>query len=209
MPKRNPNIARPSIEQVKHYLDAWEKLENYRLQETALNKLFSEICKGNTDLSNILIKVAALNDFYSTNIFSVFPVAKHIKELNIDSRLQEGDVQLVSEIQRVKIDKSNKNFYSFATKYCSHHNEAAYPIYDSYVGTMLCYFKRRDRFFEFVKEDLRNYEMFKTIIMAFCEFYALEGFSLKEIDRYLWLLGKKFFPKKYSARKKNNKRYHS
>ena len=71
--------------------------------------------------ADILLKVAALNDFYSTNIFSVYPVAKHILSLNIDDRLMTGDVALVSDIQKVTINGVEKNFYSFATKYCSHH----------------------------------------------------------------------------------------
>ena len=72
------DIPTPSIEQVEYYLQAWNKLENYRLQEDALDKLFLDLCTKNIEISDILLKVVALNDFYSTNIFSVYPVAKHI-----------------------------------------------------------------------------------------------------------------------------------
>ena len=34
---------------------------------------------------------------------------------------------------RYNINGKKKNLYSFASKYCSHHNPEAYPIYDSYV----------------------------------------------------------------------------
>ena len=54
-------------------------------------------------MSDILLKVAALNDFYSTNIFSDYPVAKHILSLNIDARLKSGDITLVSDLQKVTI----------------------------------------------------------------------------------------------------------
>jgi hypothetical protein len=50
------------------------------------------------------------------------PLAKHIIDLDIDERLAAGDVTLVNEIARVDMDNGTvKNFYSFATKYCSHH----------------------------------------------------------------------------------------
>ena len=72
------NVLNPSSEQVEFYLRTWDELENYHLQEDALNKLFFQLCPENVEMSDILLKVAALNDFYSTNIFSVYPVAKHI-----------------------------------------------------------------------------------------------------------------------------------
>lgn len=72
------DVPNPSVEQVEYYLSAWDDLENYHLQEDALDRLFFELCPENTNISSILLKVATLNDFYSTNIFSVFPVAKHI-----------------------------------------------------------------------------------------------------------------------------------
>lgn len=79
------NIYKPTPEQVKLYLDKWEKLGNYPPQEEALNKLFHELCPNNTKIEDILLKTAALNDFYSTKLLSTYDVAKHILELNIDN----------------------------------------------------------------------------------------------------------------------------
>ena len=91
------NVPNPSSEQVEHYLRAWDELENYHLQEDALDKLFFTLCPEHIDMLDILLKVVALNDFYSTNIFSVYPVAKHILSLDIDARLESGDATLVSD----------------------------------------------------------------------------------------------------------------
>lgn len=195
------NVPNPSVEQVEHYLREWDNLENYHLQEDALDKLFFELCPENKDMSSILLKVAALNDFYSTNIFSVFPVAKHILALDIDDRLKAGDISLVSDIQRVTINNIEKNFYSFATKYCSHHHPLDFPIYDSYVDKVLCYFRNRDRFASFKNKDLKDYAKFKSVLMKFSSFYGLDQFNLKKIDKYLWQLGKKYFPKNYGKKK--------
>lgn len=38
---------------------------------------------------------------------------------------------------RRHIQLSASNFYSFASKYCSHHNPLDYPIYDIYVDEVL------------------------------------------------------------------------
>jgi len=140
-----PDVLRPSCEEVDRYLLAREQLENYALQESALNKLFYQTYPDNKDIDDVLVKVSVLNDFYSTNIFSPFKVAKHIIDLDIDERLAAGDVALVNEIARVDMDNGTvKNFYSFATKYCSHHKPLDYPIYDSYVDKLLCYFRDID-----------------------------------------------------------------
>lgn len=201
--KTEKNISRPSNEQVEQYLQKWNTLENYHLQEDALNKLFFSLCPNNKEITDILLKVATLNDFYSTNIFSVYPVAKHILSLDIDERLKAGDISLVTDIQKVKFEKDVlRNFYSFATKYCSHHNPTQYPIYDRYVEKILCYFKDVDHRLQFKTSDLKIYPKFKETLLSFRDIYSLEQYNLKEIDRYLWLLGKESFPKNYGKKTK-------
>ncbi len=193
--KMKQDLPDPCVEQAEHYLAQWASLKDYHLQENALDKLFFELCPENKDISDVLIKVAALNDFYSTHIFKVFPMAKHIVDLGIDERLKMGDASLVTEIQ--KGSGNNRRYYSFATKYCSHHQPLEYPIYDSYVHTVLRYFGVRDEFSIFSDLDLKSYERFKDILLDFRYYYGLEAYTLKEIDKYIWLLGKEYFLKNY------------
>lgn len=185
----------PSVEQVKFYLVQWDGLEDYHLQEDALNRLFFELSPENKDISDILLKVSVLNDFYSTNIFKVFPVAKHILSLQIDERLKHGDVTLVDDIKGVVISGKTMNFYSFATKYCSHHKPLDYPIYDSYVDEVLRHYRKQDGFADFRNDDLKNYTRFKSILEEFRSFYKLDKYNLKELDKYIWQLGKTYFNK--------------
>ncbi|MFI3211630.1 MAG: hypothetical protein R3Y64_11360, partial [Peptostreptococcaceae bacterium] len=143
------NIPTPSKEVIEKYKYEWLHLkENYIYQEKSLNKLFKELIPNNNLVEDILLKVSTLNDFYSTNIFSVFPVANHIHECNFDERVKLGDPTLVNDIALVTISGKQKNFYSFATKYCAHHSDE-YAIYDSFVEKMLMYFKDKDKFFNF------------------------------------------------------------
>jgi len=192
------NIPYPSKTELETYLQLWNSLENYTLQESSLDKLFMKTYPLNNDLDDVLIKVCALNDFYSTNIFSPFTVAKHILALKIDNSLAKDDLEIVNKIANVKMNgEKSINFYSFATKYCSHHKPTVYPIYDSYVEKMLVYFKKKNSFFDFARQDLRLYVKFRDILMKFREYYDLQQFNLKQIDQYLWQAGKKYFPKKY------------
>lgn len=189
---------KPCFEEVNKYLSKWNNLENYSLQEKALDKLFFETYPKNSDMNDVLIKVASLNDFYNTNIYYPFKVAKHIVSLNIDDRLFSGDATLTNEIAKIEMDNGkNKFFYSFATKYCSHHKPLDFPIYDSYVDRMLRYFRDADHFYEFKNDDLRDYMSFRDILMSFKRAYELETFNFKEVDMYLWQLGQEMFPKKY------------
>ncbi|HEM4322229.1 TPA: hypothetical protein U1X88_001211 [Streptococcus suis] len=192
-----PNDYKPSQSEVEKYLSRWDSLENYVLQENALDKLFFNTYPKNDDIDDILIKVSALNDFYSTNIFSVFPVAKHILSLRIDEAIKNADESIVNKIALVNMNGKMINFYSFATKYCSHHFPNDYPIYDTYVEKVLVTLNKRDRFSKFRKVDLKDFSIFKSVVIDFRSFYNLNGYSLKDIDRYIWQLGKEYFPNNY------------
>lgn len=194
---KKSDILTPHPDLLSQYLAKWEQLENYRLQEASLGILFHEMCPENVKIEHVLLKVSALNDFYSTNIFDTYSVAKHILEKNIDMRLEANDYTLVNDIAEISIKGKTKNFYSFASKYCSHHKPTIYPIFDSYVEKMLLYYKSIDDFSIFAKPDLKEYELFIEIIKTFQNFYKLNKFSLREIDIFLWLAGKEWFPKKF------------
>src|SRR3990167_9339307 len=106
------DIVKPSVDEVQKYLDLWDSLENYRLQESSLRKLFLITYPHNTDLDDVLIKVCTLNDFYSTNIYSPFTVAKHIVELRVDDALARGDLDVVNKIADVKMSTGKKSIFT-------------------------------------------------------------------------------------------------
>lgn len=201
-------IPSPTKQIVAMYQKKWDTLENYVAQENSLRKLFTETYPYNTEMDEVLIKVCSLNDFYSTNIFSPFSVAKHIISIDVDKRLNNNDTNLVNDIAKVNVNgKKQFNFYSFATKYCSHHKPKDYPIYDSYVEKLLMALKKQDNFFKFHKSELKIYSSYKDILIRFRNFYNLEEFDLKQIDKYLWQVGKEFFPKTEYSRESSKERF--
>ena len=51
-----------------------------------------------------------------------------------------------------------------------------------------------------VEEILKNYSQFKNILIQFKKFYGIDEYNLKDIDRYIWQLGKEYFPKNYKKK---------
>ena len=188
-----PKGYRPSVKDAQWFLDYWMQLPNYSNQENALEKLFHKLCPENNTIEDVLIKCSSLNDFYSTNIFDIHTIAQHILSLRIDGRLKQGDLSLVDDISHVEKGNIVHTFYSFATKYCSHHQPKKYAIYDSYVEKVLISLNKRDHFSAVKNEELRIYSEFMKAIEDFRQYYGLMPFDIKQIDQYLWQLGKWYF----------------
>jgi hypothetical protein len=189
-------MIEPNPAAIRSYLKKWDtaqNLENYRIQEEALKLLFHKFCPENTCLELVLIKVTALNKFYSTNIYDTYSMAKHILEMRVDERLKNGDLSLVNELALITIKEKHKNFYSFASKYCSHHVPEKFPIYDTFVEKMLLHYSKKSCFSMFKKAELKKYDRFVEVIKAFQRFYGLNSFSVKQIDIFLWLVGRERF----------------
>jgi hypothetical protein len=174
--------TRPNEENVRFACEQFDK-EN-GLTEQALDILFMQY-RRNDNHSHVLLKVVALNRLYSTSIFAVHDVAKHIYDHSegIDSALIAG-AGVVDQIAKVVISSTGKvrSNYSFASKYCSWHNQSAYPIWDGRVCRCLASLKGT----RFVKPDRwARYAEFVALTSAFREYYRLDSFGFKQIDKFL------------------------
>ena len=202
--QNNDFLDEPTEDLIKQYIDKFELDERYKYGDSAIIKLF-EAFPNNTSLEDIILKVSVINELYSTSIYSVFKVAQHILECDVDENIKAGNPELVHQIatgHNIRTKKNNKeiNFYSFATKYCNWHNQIDYSIYDSFVEKTLIAYKERDRFSDFKKKDLKSFKKFHQVILDFITYYNLNGKNAKDIDKYLWIYGKEKFPPSY----KNN-----
>lgn len=206
------NLKYPTAEFVTEYL---KKVENSPLQprvgneennypavnkaELAIKKLIL-IMRENNKIEDVYLKVTAINSLYSTNIYDTYKIAHHIFHIkDIDKKLEDGDLSVVNEIARghkIPNTEKEKNFYSFATKYCSFHNPKNYPIYDGLIQNLLIeYNNSKIEDFKFCEpkinyDYLRDYEKFKETIEKFKSHFSLTKFELKEIDMFLWLYAK-------------------
>lgn len=51
------------------------------------------------------------------------------------------------------------------------------------------YFKNKDKFYNFKKDDLKDYNKYVDVINAF----RIEDYDYRTLDKYLWQLGKECF----------------
>lgn len=191
-----PSDYRPAESELKKYLEKWDSLNIYVEHEKALEMIFRQdpVFMLNTDIRHVIIKCSVLNDFYATNIYQIEPIASAIVSIEgFDDMVREGNPDLVERIASIEGVK-NRN-YSFATKYCSHHNPEAYPIYDRYVADVLMFLRKKyPDIMPFRKRDeLKDYTTFVSAIEAVRQHFGLENYSYKDIDRYLWQLGKDYY----------------
>ena len=222
MIKQQNNITLPTQKLVDSYIDKWYKLENYINQEKALNKLFKELLPKNDKFEDVLLKVTVLNKFYSTNILDTYSLSKYIcEEINdLDDRLIKGDKSLVDEI--ATIEEQTRSFYSFASKYCKHHNEDAFPVFDSFVEKVIMYLIINDRETIINSNTISNemktllsskitksriqaflrekYKNFICILTDIRHVYKLEDVSYGDFDKFLWLWGKDMFAKQFKKK---------
>jgi hypothetical protein len=191
---KKPN--KPSVEEVERYIQLWRKNESLSLPAKSLENLFKKFPK-NKNIEEIIVKVCTLDVIFSVNVGRWFlQVSKHISEYNFDTKFEKDSFNL-NEFALVDIGKSKKrDFYSFTTKYCSHYKPSDYPIYDSYIEKILWYFKTTEEyssFSQFSRKELKDYATFKRVLEDFRKFFGLEKFNPREIDKYLWQLGKEVF----------------
>lgn len=183
------SIPKPTLDYVRQRLQAFNADPRYRAAEDAVSHVFSQWPR-NEHIDQVLAKVAVLNSLYSTNIYGIYDVARHIVALSIDDRLLRGDQTLVPEIAHVEIGGKRRNNISFASKYCSWHQPTQYQIYDSLVQDVLCQYRKMFGFAVFTRAELSDYGRFVQVVEAMVRHFELHDFNRKELDKYLWLEGR-------------------
>jgi hypothetical protein len=186
----------PTCEDIEEACSDFDK-EN-RFIEEALGELFTQFHK-NTKTSQVLLKVTAVNTFYSTQIPlydsripTIWEVVDQIIGLGIDSSLDQGSHELIFKIAEAKIPNKKIHYnYSFATKYCSWHNPKAYPIFDSRVCAYLWHLRLLGTLSRFKRKDLWIYPRFVEVVDELIDNFDLGLFTYKEIDKFLYREGGK------------------
>ncbi len=188
-----------------------------KLVEESITRIIN-IDRFNTDLQSVFTKVALLNSLYGTFLLvndlseemkerwqdkkrpvTIGEVSRHIvsiaKTEELDDLIIQGAPEAVDMICKYCGD-SERSIYSFATKYCSWHNQEAYPIADKYSKGVLYQFiipldGELDNSTS-IKERMLCYRDFCNIVENFKHKYGLTDFSAKDMDKFLWMYGKEY-----------------
>ena len=199
------SIPYPTKEKIEYYLNkiagADKPRENNKTLDYGAIKYTDEALKeliekfpNNNKLPEIYLKVTAINSLYSTNIYDTYKIAYRILDIkDFDDKLNRIESGIVDEIatgHKIKTaNNKERKFYSFATKYCSWHDEKnIFPIYDSYIEKVLTIYLNH-KSIPFKVSDFKTYSKFVPALEEFKGKYQLNN-SLKEIDKFLWLVGK-------------------
>ena len=185
-------LPRPTVELVNQECAEFDR-EN-QLVEEALRQLRDRFPQ-NTETAHVLLKVLVLNRLYSARVrdIDVEPLARHIAGLQLDPILDKGApnaVALITDCEELR------EYFSFATKFCSWHNPIVYPMYDGNVDECLWSYQLQDQFANFHRQDLRCYEKLISIVTSFRAFYCLKSFSFRQLDKFLWRMGEQLLRRK-------------
>lgn len=191
-----PELPTPQL--VDRFYSQFDQDERYALGDRAILKLVQAM-PHNDVIEDVLLKVCAINQLYSTQIYATVVMARHICTLKIDPLLAKHDTGIVDKIAKAPIGKDGRNCYSFATKYCSWHDQMNYPIYDRFVEISLIAYRDHFKFHNFQPGELRKYGTFKAIVELFRTHFGLSQYSLKQLDKFLWLYGKELEAQKQRA----------
>ena len=94
---------------------------------------------------------------------------------------------------------ARRKYYSFATKFCSWHNQKSYAIHDGNVWEALKAYRAQNGSFTFHNSEFNYYATFFNVINRFRKAYDLEGYSLKQVDKFLWMIGAKILGERKKA----------
>ncbi len=136
------------------------------------------------DIQSCLVKTAALNSLYGTNVFAVTRMAAHVEGLMCVPGRVVQDVSLVEAIARPR--GMNRCFLSFASKFCHFFlDKGRFPIYDSAARWAL-------RLHLGTQVPGENSDWTYTVYCdAFWRLVSAVGtaVSTREMDHYLWMIG--------------------
>ena len=177
----------------KDYIDfeiaAFAKEPETALAESTLRELIATYSE-NTKLEHVLIKVIAINTLYHARVWDVdlHQLALHISKIEeLDVKLKQGRLDTVDAIW--KSQGTRRHYFSFATKFCSWHNQEGYAIYDLNMWEALRAYRSKELGFQFKVSGCTDYACFHTIVKRFQAAYGLESYSLKDVDKFLWRVG--------------------
>ena len=183
-----PVAAREAIPITQAQIDAAGRLHDILDIWPTTDRAFEQLRERlpGFDPEATIIKCAAINDLYSTNVFAIWRMATHIVD-TMKSPPTDPD-ELAESIARLPDADGaiRRCHWSFASKFCHFFIDAdEHPIYDSYCRDMLTYHLGRGRC---VTDAANPYRAFKQNLLKLRELSGVSA-SLRALDEYLWLAG--------------------
>ncbi|MGJ8646807.1 MAG: hypothetical protein ACSHXJ_07915 [Marinomonas colpomeniae] len=168
------------------------------LINASLSKLFSSL-HDESNQYEVSIKVAALNQIYSTAIQYTTPVVdkivsqvdnQHIKLNEEEYAVLVDDISKVSWVSNTSGKTHSRNNMSFCSKYIHFLSGYKLPIYDSYIWIVMVGYLKQYHNSKLSFANPKSYNDFYAVFKEFKNKCNLHSYSNYEIDKYLWQYGK-------------------
>lgn len=172
---------------LKKYLDIFEGQEMVFLNDTRNLELFAKNPNNKTE-EEIRMKVSALSDDVEMKqLPSHNLLVEHILKLNIDNRLNTGDLTLVDDIAHLKTNEISYQLPHFASLYCCLHKPDVYPIYsDQHHAFYRKYIKHFNLSLD--PDKLTDYKVFSAALNDFVTRAGIRGkMNYIHLRKFGWL----------------------
>jgi len=190
-----PNLDEMS--QVLHQFDNAPEYSHYHDEKKAIDLAIKTWPKNN-NVSQVIIKCALINGFYSTGLKEkdLSSIAHRIvKSQEFQSRFSSGVVCKLTTFTR---KAATTNSYSFASKYCNFHYPEDFPIYDSFVFNAIKYLRTNDKNSKLkINKNHENYPDFAEYVKQVRDIHLGKEVKLTDLDHYLWIRGKEIYDAGY------------
>ena len=193
-------MTAPEVPLRPEEIDAAQAIyEKYTAEWRGIDGAFAALAKSmpGFDSSAVLIKAAAVNSLYSTNVFDIFRVAQHVEKVLGLADIASAGPELVEEMAAVPLPGDRiLRFQSFAAKFAHFFlDHDRFPILDTVAARMLRDHLGR-RAPTLVEPHLLGGDPGRGITyMAFAEAFrtlAQESglqTSTRQLHRYMWIVG--------------------
>ena len=158
------------------------QLPQWKDTDDALRALYDRF--PGFDVKATLLKVAAVNQLYGTNVYAVDRMARHIVDV-LNAREGFDDIDfLVEELATLP----RRKHISFASKFVHFFiDKERFPIYDSFAEDMVKFHLGRQGW---IKDKEHPYRAFFQNLVKLKEQVCSQGpCTYEALDRYLWLTG--------------------
>ena len=172
---------------IKKYLDIFESQEMYFVNDNRNLELFAKNPSNKTE-EDIRIKTSAINDDLEIRqLPDINDMIAHILKLNIDDRLQRGDLSLVEDIANITVNDKSYHFLHFASVYCNYHRPDVYPVYsEQHLGFYRKYILANNLNLD--PDKLNTYSVFSAALDDFLTRLGLKGkMNYLHIRKFGWL----------------------
>ncbi|HEY5824410.1 MAG TPA: hypothetical protein VIT44_08595, partial [Cyclobacteriaceae bacterium] len=129
----------------------------------------------------------SINDTDISNNTLMDDAIEHILKLNIDERIQRGDLSVVEDIAHIKTE--GKLFYllHFASVYCNFHRPEIFPIYsEQHITFYKKYIKENDLPLD--PQKINTYDVFSKALNDLVQRLGLTGkMDYLHLRKFGWL----------------------